>query len=98
VYYDQDWKPLDKDQFAGLQREMVAAPRWIIDGNYASGLPIRLQAADTVIFLDLPARTCQRGVADLGHARPGRPAPRHRGHHHHLDRDQRANRPQVQPR
>ena len=62
LYYDRDWRPLDKAQFADLQRELVAAPRWIIDGNYASSLPIRLQAADTVIFLDLPARTCLRGI------------------------------------
>jgi adenylate kinase family enzyme len=61
LYYDQDWRALDQEQFAAVQRDLVTAPRWIIDGNYASSLPIRLQAADTVIFLDLPARTCQRG-------------------------------------
>jgi adenylate kinase family enzyme len=63
LYYDQDWKPLDQDRFADLQRELVAAPRWIIDGNYASSLPIRLRAATTVIFLDLPGWTCLCGVA-----------------------------------
>ncbi len=63
LYYDQDWKSLDKEQFAALQRDLVAAPRWIIDGNYASSLPIRLQAADTVIFLDLPGLTCLWGIA-----------------------------------
>jgi adenylate kinase family enzyme len=62
LYYDQDWKPLDKEQFAALQRDLVTAPRWIIDGNYASSLPIRLQAADTVIFVDLPAWACLWGV------------------------------------
>lgn len=62
LYYDADWKPLDKKTFADLQRGLVSAPRWIIDGNYASSLPIRLQAADTVIFLDLPGWTCLRGI------------------------------------
>ena len=62
LYYDQDWRPLDKDQFADVQRGLVVEPRWIIDGNYASSLPIRLAAADTVIFLDLPARACLRGI------------------------------------
>jgi len=70
-YYNQDWKPLDRDRFAALQRELVAAPRWVIDGNYASGLPIRLEAADTVIFLDLPARTCLRGIAQRRLRHPG---------------------------
>jgi adenylate kinase family enzyme len=63
VYYDQDWKPMDKETFAAAQRELVSAPQWVIDGNYASSLPIRLQAADTVIFLDLPSRTCLWGIA-----------------------------------
>ena len=62
LYYDRDWKPLNKEQFAALQRDLVAEPRWIIDGNYASTLPIRLAAADMVIFLDLPARACLRGI------------------------------------
>ncbi|HEY3996976.1 MAG TPA: hypothetical protein VGM40_13550 [Mycobacterium sp.] len=63
LYYDKDWKPLDQETFASLQRELVAVPRWIIDGNYASTLPIRLEAADTVIFLDLPGRACLWGIA-----------------------------------
>lgn len=62
LYYDRQWRPLPADEFAHQQRELVAAPRWIIDGNYASSLPIRLEAADTVIFLDLPAASCLLGI------------------------------------
>lgn len=71
VFYDDDWNPLPQDVFAAAQRELVAAPRWVIDGNYASTLPIRLAAADTVIFLDLPAPTCLLGIAQrhLGRGR-----------------------------
>jgi adenylate kinase family enzyme len=63
VYYDAEWTPTPPEDFAQAQRELVAEPRWVIEGNYASTLPIRLHAADTVIVLDLPARTCLRGIA-----------------------------------
>jgi adenylate kinase family enzyme len=63
VYYDDDWSTMDPDKFAALQEDLVAADKWVIDGNYASTLPIRLKRADTVIFLDLPAVTCLWGIA-----------------------------------
>jgi adenylate kinase family enzyme len=62
VYYDGDWNELPKDKFAELQRELVAVPSWVIDGNYNSTLQIRLVACDTVVFMDLPTWTCLWGV------------------------------------
>jgi adenylate kinase family enzyme len=62
IYYDADWNELPREEFTAAQQELVARPRWVIEGNYASTLPVRLTAADTVIVLDLPARTCLRGV------------------------------------
>lgn len=63
VYYDDEWNTLDKEKFAAIQQELVAAPSWVIEGNYAGTLPIRLITADTVIFLDLPAWVCLWGIA-----------------------------------
>ncbi|MFE3110624.1 MULTISPECIES: topology modulation protein [Kitasatospora] len=63
VYYDDAWNTLDKEKFAAVQEELVAAPSWVIEGNYAGTLPIRLRAADEVIFLDIPPAVCLWGIA-----------------------------------
>ncbi|TQS41815.1 topology modulation protein [Cryptosporangium phraense] len=63
LYYDDGWNPTPMEKFAELQRDLVAADRWLIEGNYASTLPVRLARADTVIFLDLPAWACLWGIA-----------------------------------
>lgn len=62
LYYDENWDAVPMDDFEAAQRRLVAKSTWLIEGNYASTLPIRLAAADTVILLDLPARTCLRGI------------------------------------
>lgn len=61
-FYDAAWTPLPAAEFAAVQRHLVARGRWIIEGNHSSTLPIRFAAADTVIFLDLPAFTCLVGI------------------------------------
>ncbi|WP_329007651.1 topology modulation protein [Micromonospora rifamycinica] len=62
IYYDEQWNPLPQEEFAARQEKLVTGERWVIEGNYAGTLPIRLAAADTVIFLDLPAATCLWGI------------------------------------
>ncbi|TMK52543.1 MAG: topology modulation protein [Actinobacteria bacterium] len=62
VYFDDHWNPLPMERFEAVQREFVAAPRWVIDGNYNSTVQVRLEAADTVVFMDLPTRVCLWGI------------------------------------
>ncbi|MBD0742980.1 topology modulation protein [Streptomyces sp. CBMA152] len=63
VYYDDEWNPLPPEEFAAAQERLVAEPAWVIEGNYASTLPIRLRRADCVIFLELPTWVCLWGIA-----------------------------------
>lgn len=62
VYFDDEWNTLPKEKFAVLQEELVAEPRWVIDGNFASSMHIRLKRATTVIFLDIGPVTCLWGI------------------------------------
>jgi adenylate kinase family enzyme len=70
-YYDDGWEPLPMEKFEARQRELVARACWVIDGNYNSTLGVRLEAADTVIFMDLPTRSCLHGIVarQLRHGR-----------------------------
>jgi adenylate kinase family enzyme len=49
-------------EWPARHRELISGECWIIDGMKPGTLPERLDRADTVIFLDLPRRTCLWGV------------------------------------
>ncbi len=54
---------------------MIRAEKWIIDGNYGGTMALRLERADTVLFLDAPRWTClyrvlKRIILNLGRVRP----------------------------
>lgn len=55
-YHLPGGKTLDRAIFITKQEEVMATDRWLIDGNYAGTLPMRLAQADTVIWLDFPAK------------------------------------------
>lgn len=57
-FWGPGWVPTNDAVWSRCVEKMVQAPRWIIDGNYRRTLDIRLQTADTVIFLDMPRLTC----------------------------------------
>ena len=55
LYWQEDWTPLPQDRLEAKVATAIAADAWIIDGNYGSLVqPMVLEAADTVVWLDLP--------------------------------------------
>ena len=71
MYWNADRTTVDKAEFRRRLREVLETDEWIIDGNYGSTMEMRLQACDTVIFLDYPVEVCLDGVR----ARRGKPRP-----------------------
>ncbi|TLG73936.1 topology modulation protein [Culicoidibacter larvae] len=57
MFWRENWQSIGKDALLDDSKEvMTTESAWIIDGNYADSLPLRLEYADTVIFLDFPRR------------------------------------------
>ena len=62
LFHRPDRTTASREEFDAALAEILALPRWIIDGNYLRTLPQRLAACDTVFFLDLPLADCLEGV------------------------------------
>jgi len=74
-YWRPGWEETPKDEWAIRVAEMLGGERWIIDGNFGGTREMRMRAADTIIFLDLPRRVClyrilKRTVKYYGRSRP----------------------------
>ena len=78
-YLDMIWHRPDRttvacEEFDRSLAGIMDGDEWIIDGNYKRTLPIRLQNADTVFFLDYPVDICLAGAIErLGKPRPDMP-------------------------
>lgn len=57
-FWHPGWQETPFSEWQSQVRELVAGERWIIDGNYRNTLDMRLDAADTIVFLDLPRMVC----------------------------------------
>jgi len=58
LFWKPGWVKTPRPEWIELQQRIVKGESWIIDGNYGATMDIRIQAADTVIFLDFPRRVC----------------------------------------
>jgi adenylate kinase family enzyme len=64
LYWKPGWIASDAAEFETRAAEAARLPRWIMDGNFmTSGAgDLRRSLADTVIWFDLPRRTCMTGI------------------------------------
>jgi adenylate kinase family enzyme len=58
IYWGPNWSHLDLETLQTRVRDVTAGDAWVCDGNYVTVRAIVLERADTVIWLDLPLRTC----------------------------------------
>ncbi len=57
-YWSCGWiKPLP-DAWTQTVSKLLTGDRWIIDGNYSGTLEQRIEACDTIVFLDMRMATC----------------------------------------
>ncbi len=74
-FWHPGWVKTPDEEWHCRVSELVQADRWLMDGNYGSSLALRLEAADTVIFLDYPWPVClwrvlKRVTGSYGRTRP----------------------------
>ena len=70
-----NWQHIEKPEFDEKLALELQKPRWILDGNFNRTIEARLEACDTVIYLDYPRLVCiknwlGRVIKNWGHHRP----------------------------
>lgn len=58
LYWSAGWVEMSKPEWRKMVKGLLNGSAWIIDGNYSGTLEMRLDACDTVIFLDISRMVC----------------------------------------
>lgn len=62
IWHKPDKTTVTREEFDARLGELLKEPRFLIEGNYARTLEMRLAACDTVFLLDYPVEVCLAGV------------------------------------
>jgi adenylate kinase family enzyme len=58
VFWKRGWQPLSRDERMDALQNLVIEKQWIIEGSYLDLSEPRLEAADTIVFLDTHPFIC----------------------------------------
>lgn len=64
LFWNADKTTVERTVFQDRLQEIMKRDRWIIDGNYNSTMEMRINACDTVFFLDYDVDICLRGIEE----------------------------------
>ncbi len=75
LFWKPGWIETERSEWIRIQKKLCKGAEWIMDGNYGGTMQIRLDASDTVIFLDFNRFFClyravYRYVKYYGRSRP----------------------------
>ena len=65
-FWKPGWVEPSEDEWRETQSGLLASDEWIADGNYPATLDLRLERADTVVFLDTQWWVCARRAVVRG--------------------------------
>jgi adenylate kinase family enzyme len=60
LYWRAGWVEPEREAWARTVEGLLGEARWILDGNYGGTMERRMEACDTVVFLDPPRTLCLR--------------------------------------
>src|SRR4051812_3941900 len=58
LHWEPGWKERSSDDLARRVESALAAPAWVVDGNYLGALRSFMTRADLVLWIDLPLSVC----------------------------------------
>jgi adenylate kinase family enzyme len=62
IFWQPGWKEKPRNTRIEILQERVRKKQWIIEGTYLDSSEPRLEAADTIIFLDIPFFLCLQRI------------------------------------
>ena len=74
-FWHPGWVPTPDEEWNEIVQKLMAQESWIMDGNFSGTMDMRLEATDTVIFIDFPRTIClwriiKRRFQNFGKSRP----------------------------